>query len=154
MGIASAWSASFWILFIPAFLYAGKPINFGIAPVLAVVWKYTVASLVAGLASALILRNITSLVVPQGLLAAFSRIACTSVLFVALYLLMVTILHGGPEHLFRFARLIPEMLPSSRRRKDASGLEAGPAELPSAPAEMSQSSASSGCRDQEEVGKA
>jgi len=154
VGIASAWSASFWILFVPAFIYAGKPIHFGIAPILAVVWKYTVASLVAGLTSALIIRNITSLVVAQGLLAAVARIACTSVLFVALYLVMVTVLHGGPEHLFRFARLIPEMLPSSRRRTNASGVEESPVEPAGTPAEMSPSAASSGCRDQQEVGKA
>src|ERR1019366_5037121 len=39
VGIAAAWTASFWILTIPALWYAGRPIHFGIGPVLAAVWK-------------------------------------------------------------------------------------------------------------------
>ena len=54
-GIAIAWTASFWILVLPAFWYAGRPIQFGIAPIVAALWKYVLASLVAGCASALIL---------------------------------------------------------------------------------------------------
>ena len=35
-GIALAWTVSFFVLMLPAFWYAGKPIGLGVAPVLAV----------------------------------------------------------------------------------------------------------------------
>jgi polysaccharide transporter, PST family len=120
VGIASAWSASFWILFVPAFWYAGKPIDFGIAPVLAVVWKYILASLVAGCASASIIHEISLLVAASGIFGALARIVSTSLLFAVLYLGAVTFLHGGPDHLYRFARLVPEMLPWYRSRESLS----------------------------------
>ena len=125
-GIASAWSASFWILFIPAFWYAGKPIRFGVTPVLAVVWKYVVASILAGCASALIIHEISLLVAASGILGALARIVSTSLLFAVLYLGAVILLHGGPDHLYRFARLVPEMLPWARSRESLPSSEAAP----------------------------
>jgi O-antigen/teichoic acid export membrane protein len=117
VGIASAWSASFWILFIPAFWYAGKPIHFGVAPILAVIWKYVLASLLAGCASAAILHEISFLVAAPGIPGALARIGTTSSLFVVLYLGAVIFLHGGPEPLYRVARLLPDMLPMARSRE-------------------------------------
>src|SRR6266478_8355865 len=46
-GIAVAWTASFWILVIPAFWYAGKPIQLDVKSVLAEVWRFLLASLLA-----------------------------------------------------------------------------------------------------------
>jgi len=123
VGIASAWSASFWILFIPAFLYAGKPIHFGIKPILATVWRYILASLLAGGASALFVHEIPFAAVP-GVWGALERIVGTNLLFAALYLGMVVLLHGGPDPLYRFARLLPEMLPHIRSRAGSARPEA------------------------------
>jgi len=53
VGIATAWTASFWILTIPAFWYAGKPINLGVGIIIEAVWRYLLASLLAGAAPAL-----------------------------------------------------------------------------------------------------
>jgi O-antigen/teichoic acid export membrane protein len=117
VGIASAWSASFWILLVPAFWYAGKPIHFGVVPILATVWRYILASLVAGGASAVIIHEIASLAVAPGVSGAFGRIVATSSVFAVLYLGAVILLHGGPEPLYRFARLLPDMLPGARREK-------------------------------------
>jgi len=124
VGIASAWTASFWILIIPAFWYAGRPIRFGITPVLAVVWKYLLASLLAGCASAAIIREIPSLVVAPGILGALARIVTISLLFSILYLGAVIFLHGGPDPLYRFARLLPDMLPWARPRESLPPSEA------------------------------
>jgi O-antigen/teichoic acid export membrane protein len=44
VGIAVAWTASFWILTIPAFWYAGRPIHLGIEPVIAAVCRLEVRS--------------------------------------------------------------------------------------------------------------
>ena len=56
-GIAAAWSVSYWILLIPAFWYAGRPIGFGVSSLIAAVWRYAAASLLAGLATAAIFRG-------------------------------------------------------------------------------------------------
>jgi O-antigen/teichoic acid export membrane protein len=126
IGIASAWTASFWILIIPAFWYAGRPIRFGVTPVVAVVWKYVLASALAGCASAAIIREISPLVVAPGLLGALARIVTTSLLFSVLYIAAVIFLHGGPDPLYRFARLLPEMLPWARSRRSFPASEATP----------------------------
>ena len=117
VGIATAWSASFWILFIPAFWYAGRPIHFGVTPILAVVWRYLLASVLAGAASAGIVHEVPFLVAGTGVLGALERIVATSFLFGVLYLGALILLHGGPDPLYRFARLLPEMLPGRRSRE-------------------------------------
>ena len=117
IGIASAWSISFWILFIPAFWYAGKPIHFGVGPVLAIVGKYILASALAGGASAAIIHETSFLLSAPGVLGALERIVTTSLLFAILYVGAIIIFHGGPEPLYRFARLLPEMLQGKRSRQ-------------------------------------
>jgi PST family polysaccharide transporter len=132
VGVASAWTASFWILTIPAFWYAGRPIHFGVTPVLAVIWRYVLASLLAGCASAAIIRAIPSLVVVPGILGAMARIVSIFLLFSVLYLGAVIILHGGPDPLYRFARLLPDMLPLAKSRESLLPSEAAPPGSPSA----------------------
>jgi O-antigen/teichoic acid export membrane protein len=113
-GIAAAWTASFWILTIPAFWYAGKPIKFGVAPVLAVVWRYALASLLAGGASAAMIRQIPSLTAATGVVGAAIRIASTSLLFSVLYIGTVVVVHGGSEPLSRLLNLLPDIIPWSK----------------------------------------
>lgn len=114
VGVAAAWTASFWILTIPAFWYAGKPIHFSVALVLATVWRYIVASLVAGCVTAALIRQIPVLLTIQGIPGASARVAVVSVLFSVLYLVAVICLHGGSEPLYRFAGLLPDMVPWAR----------------------------------------
>jgi O-antigen/teichoic acid export membrane protein len=142
IGIASAWTASFWILIIPAFWYAGRPIRFGVTPVLAVVWKYVLASLLAGCASAAIIREISPLVVAPGIMGALARIVMTSLLFSVLYIGAVIFLHGGPDPLYRFARLLPDMLPWARSREAFPASEATPPSSQSAQEESVDTSES------------
>jgi PST family polysaccharide transporter len=114
VGIAAAWTASFWILTIPAFWYAGRPIHFAIMPMVAVVWKYTLASLLAGCASAAIIREISALVTASGAMGAVARVVTISSLFSALYIGAVILLHGGCEPLQQVARLVSDMVPRGR----------------------------------------
>jgi PST family polysaccharide transporter len=111
VGIAVAWSASFWILLLPAFWYAGRPIQLEIAATLTAIWKYVVASLVAGVCSALIADRTPYLSVLSGVSGAAIRSALVSLLFGALYLLFVIILYGGFAPVRQVARLSHEMLP-------------------------------------------
>ena len=110
-GIAAAWTLSFWILTIPAFWYAGNPIAFGVRPVIAAVWKYILAALLAGGASALILRSIPVFVGMPGPVGALTRMVTDSILLGALYLAAVAVLHGGLAPLVQFRGLLLEMLP-------------------------------------------
>ncbi len=128
-GIAVAWTASFWILTIPAFWYAGRPIQFGVVPVIAAVWKYLVASLLAGCASAVIIRGFPSLsfVAVSGPVGAVSRIAAISALFGALYLGAVILLHQGCAPLYQVAGLLREMVPWAQfSRSPADAATCGP----------------------------
>ena len=107
-GIAAAWSVSYWTLSIPAFWYAGRPIGFGVSSLLSAVWRYTAASLVAGLATATIIRGTPFWGTPAGAEAALGAIAIISALFVTLYLGVVILLHWGCAPLRQLASLLRE----------------------------------------------
>jgi PST family polysaccharide transporter len=111
VGIAVAWTASFLLLAVPAYLYAGRPIRLGVIPVAAVVWKYPFASLLAGCASAVIIRGSPFLVTMSGAVGALTRIVVVSVLFGSLYLGAVTLLHWDSAPVLQFARLLRRMVP-------------------------------------------
>ncbi len=112
-GIACAWTASFWILLIPGFWYAGKPIGIGVAPFVTAIWRYVVASVLAGGVSAVITRGRMGLISMAGAGGAFTRIVMVSALFSALYLIAVILLNRGYTSLFQLAGLIKEMIPQS-----------------------------------------
>lgn len=116
-GIAVAWTASFWILTIPALWYAGRPIHFGIGPVLAAVWKYFLASLLAGCGTAVIIGGLRSFVVASSWVEVLARIALASSLFGILYLSAVVLLHRGCAPLYQVARLLREMVPWANSQK-------------------------------------
>jgi PST family polysaccharide transporter len=107
-GIAVAWSASFWTLSIPAFWYAGRPIGFGVSSLMAAVWRYGAASLVAGLGTAAIIRGTQFWGTPPGANAALGAIFIISALFVTLYLGVVILLHWGCAPLRQFASIVRE----------------------------------------------
>jgi PST family polysaccharide transporter len=111
LGIAVAWTTSFWILMLPAFWYAGKPIGFTIAPLLSVLWKYALAAIAAGATAAAIISQMQHLQALSGWTGAFVRVVIHSSLFVALYLLAVVLLHGGNEPVRQITRLAPDLLP-------------------------------------------
>jgi hypothetical protein len=112
-GIAAAWTASFWILTLPAFWFAGRPIQLGIAAVVGVVWKYLVASLLAGCTCFAFVQRFPQLMEMAGPLGAFTRIATISTLFGTLYLGAVVMLYRGFAPLLQVVRLLRDMLPRS-----------------------------------------
>lgn len=115
-GVAAAWTVSFWILFIPAFWYAGKPISFGVAPILATIWKYVLASLAAAVATIAIIHEMTSLALAPGIPGVLLRIVTVSMMFLVFYVVVVIILHGGSGQLYGFAKLLLDVLPSARNQ--------------------------------------
>lgn len=120
VGIAVAWSASFWILTIPALSYAGKSAGLTVGAMLAVVWKYTVASLIAGCASFIAARALPGFIGLLGAWEALARIATISSLFLILYVAAVVQIHGGLDPVRRLVRLVRDML-ASRKSSTAPG---------------------------------
>jgi O-antigen/teichoic acid export membrane protein len=115
IGIAAAWSVSYWILVIPAFWYAGRPIGFGVSSLVGAIWRYVIAALVAGLSCSAIMRGMLTWAVASSATEALEFIVAKSLLFVILYVGAIILLHQGCDPLFRVAALLREILPGSGR---------------------------------------
>lgn len=113
-GIAVAWTVSTWVLAIPAFWYAGRPIGFAVTPFVAAVWRYVLSALMAGGAAFLIRARFLPVPIAQDLIATFLRILLMSSLFGALYMAAVVLLHGGFGPILQLTRLLPDFLPWKR----------------------------------------
>jgi polysaccharide transporter, PST family len=113
-GVAAAWSASFWILTVPAFWYAGQPIQFGVAALLSAVWKYLVASLLSGSVSAVLISRFLPSAAMTTNGVALGRILIISGLFVSLYLGAVIMLHRGFAPIRQLASLLRELAPGRK----------------------------------------
>ena len=113
-GVAAAWSISFWIMLVPAFWYAGRPIGFGVSAFVGAIWRYTAAALVAGLATAAIIRGGLLWGTPSSTGAAFAATVSISILFVALYVFVVILFHGGLAPLRQLGSLLGELAPSRK----------------------------------------
>jgi hypothetical protein len=79
--------------------------------VIAEVWRFILAALVAGGASAMILRSVPVFAGVSGPLGALLRMVADSLLLGALYLIAVAVLHGGMAPLLQFRGLLLDMLP-------------------------------------------
>jgi len=112
-GIAMAWCVSFWILTIPAMWYAGKPIGLGAASVVAVVWRYIVASVLAGLVCDGVFSRIVSLPEDEGAWGAVRRIVVISLSFTLIYLGAVVALYRGLSPIKRLVGLLREIVPAA-----------------------------------------
>jgi O-antigen/teichoic acid export membrane protein len=124
-GIAVAWCTSFWILTIPAMWYAGKPIGFGAGEVCRVVWRYIVASLLAGLVCGFFSSRQAWLSGASGAGVAALRIAVVSISFAFLYLLTIVLLHFSLSPLEKMSGLLREMV-SARGAVRLSAADASP----------------------------
>lgn len=108
-GIAVAWVAAYWVITLPALWFAGRPIQLGISPIIAVIWKYVAASFASGVVAFYIVQALPSFESAPGTLWAFIRLASVSLLFLALYLGTVILLHGGCAPIYLVASLLREM---------------------------------------------
>jgi O-antigen/teichoic acid export membrane protein len=111
-GVAAAWSISYWALLVPAFWYAGRPVGFGASALIAAIWRYAAAALVAGLATGAIIHGTALWGTASGKSAAFGAMIVISLLFITLYLAMVILLHRGLAPLRQLAGLVRELAPS------------------------------------------
>lgn len=110
-GIAMAWSASFWLLTLPGIWYAGRPIQLGFYPVVAVVWKYALASLLSAAATLGVVTNIPSLSAASGASGAGIRIGVISLVMATFYVVAVVVVQGGWSPVIRLISLVRDMMP-------------------------------------------
>ncbi len=137
-GIAVAWTVSSWILAIPAFWYAGRPIGFDVSSFIGAIWRYIVASLVASFACAIVTQHVLMLNFPKSAAEAMQFILVKSLLFAVLYLGAVVLLYQGYDPLFRIAGLIRDILPGAVRRPSAAITENSVADVSSPPAPITE----------------
>jgi len=117
IGVAGAWTGSFCIMMIPAFWYAGRPIGLSLASVLASIWRYIAAAIIAALVCAALVASMPwlPLVTESGVVGAIARIVANSVLFMLLYAAAVAALYGSLNPLREVARLLPDLVPGIQR---------------------------------------
>jgi PST family polysaccharide transporter len=113
-GVAAAWSIAYWILLIPAFWYAGRPIKFGVSVLISAIWRYAVAALVGGLATAAIIQRTSFWGTPSSSGSALVAIIAISALFMTIYLVAVILFHGGFAPLRQLSGLLRELAPSRK----------------------------------------
>jgi polysaccharide transporter, PST family len=114
VGIAVAWTVSFWVMIVPSMWYAGKPIGLGVAPILSFTWRYIGAALLAGSLTALAMRQATFLPDASSASGALVRIIAVSAVVSVLYLGAVVLLHGGLKPLYQVTGLLRDMIPWKR----------------------------------------
>jgi O-antigen/teichoic acid export membrane protein len=120
-GIALAWTVSYFVLMLPGFKYAGKPIALGIGPIFTTIWKFFGASVMAGLGTALIVRILPYFSAGSGARGALVRMVSVSLLFFSLYLAGVVALHRGLKPVSDTLNLLSELLPGRTAIRSSSG---------------------------------
>ncbi len=114
-GMAVAWCVSFWVLFIPAMHYAGKPIGLSAKIVISSIWRYMAAALLAALGVAAVSAHYLHFRADATVGTAMLRVILISSAFLVLYVGSVLMLHGGLEPLRKMLGLIVEIMPTLRR---------------------------------------
>ena len=120
MGVAVAYSISFYVLIGPGLSYAGKPIHLGFYEIFSVIWRYFTGAIASGI----IYWSTTNLVsLTAGTYANFNvieRISATSVFTILLYMFFVMLLHGSVKPMTQFISLLQEVCPYclTKKRED------------------------------------
>ena len=109
-GVAAAWTLSYWVLILPALWYAGRPVGFGLAPVIEATWKYVVAAFVARIATTGLVLQVPLSAGGSDSINAFAHLLALGSMVSAFYLAAIVLLNGGPGPLYEFAQLLTEMV--------------------------------------------
>lgn len=111
IGIALAWTISFFLLLLPGFWYAGRPIGFGVGPIADVIWRFLVASILAAWATSAITRSVPGFAAMSGTSAILLRVLVVSAVFSGFYLSGVMALFRSTVPVKDIFRLFQEFLP-------------------------------------------
>jgi PST family polysaccharide transporter len=95
LGVAIAYSTLFYILLVPALHYAGKPINIKVSFYLSIIWKYWLASFLAGAITWSIFHILGTPTAFYAQLSLLARITLASVIYLLMYLGLIYVLFKG-----------------------------------------------------------
>ncbi|MDG5816875.1 lipopolysaccharide biosynthesis protein [Chitinispirillales bacterium ANBcel5] len=108
-GIAAAYTICLYIVTFPAIWYAGRPVLLSAKEIIAGIWKYYIASVIAGILAYAVSQstvNYNSLV----------RLSIVTVQFTSTYLVIVVILHGSLGPIKEFSTLLFQSLPLKKKK--------------------------------------
>lgn len=97
-GIALAWTISIWVLIVPGYWYAIQPLGARVAPFVAPIWRFVVASLISAVASSVLVYGGARLASYAGVTGALVRILVASTLFWIFYVGAVMLMHRRTEN--------------------------------------------------------
>lgn len=117
-GVAAAWTTAYFLLAIPGFWYAGKPINLGVRTIISAVWRYFAASAIAFGAAYFTANHLALFAAAPGAFGALERAIWGTAVFAALYAAAVIALHRGIAPFRQLGGLLRELSP---RRTEAFG---------------------------------
>lgn len=117
-GVAFAWTASYFLLMLPAFWFAGKPIGMGIKDVVGSIWRLFVASVGAAFVTAWLLKiaSVHGIGMNGGAWGALARLTAVSCVFAAFYSGAVIALYRGLEPFNQTLDVLRDLLPSRADR--------------------------------------
>lgn len=117
VGVAVAYTVSYYVLIIPAIWYAGKPCDIKVSLFISAIWKFFLAALAAGLSCWLFSYALAPSAVMFSALPLLARIVVASVCYITLYILLVIVFHRSTEPLKKFVVVLNEMIPGRHRIK-------------------------------------
>lgn len=110
-GVALAWTVSYFLLMFPGLWYAGRPIQLGVGPMLAIIWKFFGASAVAACLTEMILRLLPTSPTLVGEFGALLGLVEASTIFLVLYLAAVVAFHRGLRPIREAISVVHDLLP-------------------------------------------
>ena len=123
IGVAAAYTVSFYVLIGPGLWYAGRPAGFTLRELLSPLWTHTLSAAAAGVASGYILHSIAATAALYGASNAVLRILAASALCLILHFLILASLPGGKRSMADFLRFVREILGHMSPGKNRSGAE-------------------------------
>jgi PST family polysaccharide transporter len=118
-GVAAAWTIAYFLLAVPGFWYAGKPINLRARTVVSAVWRYLAASGSAFGGALFIVKSLALFAAAPGAFGALERAIWGTALFAALYAAAVIALHRGLAPFRQLRSLAAELRPAARGARAA-----------------------------------
>jgi polysaccharide transporter, PST family len=110
LGIAVAFSASFYILIGPALWYAGRSVHLKVSSVVLTIWRYFFSALAAGLMCWYLLFSygITADIFIK--LNILIRMSVTAILCASLYLILIIAVFGSTKPVVQFTAILREII--------------------------------------------
>ena len=115
LGVAVAYSLSFYVLTWPGIWYAAKPMGIRMREIWKAVWTYLAAAIASGITISWVINNVSVLSGFMGNAYVVVRIMIVTVLCTLLFFAVVIILSGGLKPVLEMVNLLRMMMPASRK---------------------------------------